>query len=115
MPISLAKKGDQDRDQAKRVLFAAGPEQKNTFCLLRGDEAFVSQHIGDMENAETFDAWLSAKEHFESLFQAAPESLAADMHPEYLSSKWPKRPIAAQPTQAKSCPLRKSSTTTRTS
>lgn len=88
MPISLAKKGDQTNGQAKRVLFAAGPEQKNTFCLLRGDEAFVSQHIGDMENAETFDAWLSAKEHFESLFQAVPESLASDMHPEYLSSKW---------------------------
>ena len=84
MPISLAKKGDQTSSQTKRVLFAAGPEQKNTFCLLRGDEAFVSQHIGDMENAETFDAWLSAKEHFESLFQAAPESLVADMHPEYL-------------------------------
>ena len=87
MPISLAKKDDQTSSQTKRVLFAAGPEQKNTFCLLRGDEAFVSQHIGDMENAETFDAWLSAKEHFESLFQAAPESLAADMHPEYLVGK----------------------------
>ena len=107
MPISLAKKGDQDRDQAKRVLFAAGPEQKNTFCLLRGDEAFVSQHIGDMENAETFDAWLSAKEHFESLFQAAPESLVADMHPEYLSSKWAEEAHRRAADAGKELPLEK--------
>ena len=98
MPISAAAKDDasasadsetpQAANQPKRVLFAAGPEQKNTFCLLRGDEAFVSQHIGDMENAETFDAWLEAKSHFEDLFRATPDSIAADMHPEYLSSKW---------------------------
>lgn len=104
MPISLAKKDDQTSSQTKRVLFAAGPEQKNTFCLLRGDEAFVSQHIGDMENAETFDAWLSAKEHFESLFQAAPKAIAADQHPNTSRRNGPKRPLAAQPTQAKSCP-----------
>ncbi len=69
-------------------VFAAGPEQKNTFCLTRGTQAFVSQHIGDMENAETFDAWLEAKVVYERLFDMHPELCACDAHPEYLTSKW---------------------------
>lgn len=69
-------------------ILAAGPEQKNTLCLLRGDEAFVSQHIGDMENAETFDAWLQAKGKFQQLFDIEPAHIVRDLHPEYLSSKW---------------------------
>ena len=70
------------------AVFAAGPEQKNTFCLTRGTEAFASQHIGDLENAQTFDAWLEAKARFEELFRTAPTAFACDMHPEYLSTKW---------------------------
>ncbi len=70
------------------VVFATGPEQKNTFALLRGNEAFVSQHIGDMENAETYEAWLAAKARYEKLFEAEPVLVACDMHPEYLTSKW---------------------------
>ena len=69
-------------------IFAAGPEQKNTFTLTRDDEAFVSQHIGDMENAETFDAWLQAKSRYETLFEIEPARIACDLHPEYLTSKW---------------------------
>ncbi len=73
---------------AAAAIFAAGPEQKNTFCLTRGDEAFVGQHIGDLENAETFDAWLEAKARFATLFRTVPAVLACDRHPEYLSTKW---------------------------
>ena len=69
-------------------IFATGPEQKNTFALLRGDEAFVSQHIGDMENADVYDAWLAAKARFEGLFEVRPGLIACDLHPEYLTSKW---------------------------
>ncbi len=87
-PMPIAAGGESDNESSSRTLFACGPEQKNTFCLLRGNEAFVSQHIGDMENANTLDAWLSAKSHFEKLFQTKPELLVADAHPEYLSSKW---------------------------
>ena len=74
--------------QSGDVLFAAGPEQKNTCCLTRNGQAFVSQHVGDMENAETYDAWLEAKGRLEKLFQVKPTRLACDMHPEYLSTKW---------------------------
>ena len=84
MPIAVEGEGAPN----EQTILACGPEQKNTFCLLRGNEAFVSQHIGDMENADVLDAWLAAKTHFEELFQAKPELLAIDAHPEYLSSKW---------------------------
>lgn len=86
MPVPL--KREAEKDGAQSVTFAAGPEQKNTFCLLRGEEAFVSQHIGDLENAPTYDAWLEAKNHYETLFEAQPENIACDLHPEYLASKW---------------------------
>ena len=69
-------------------IFATGPEQKNTFTLTRGTEAFVSQHIGDLENAETYDAWLAAKQRYETLFEITPTLIACDLHPEYLTSKW---------------------------
>ena len=86
MPVPLKRKAE--KNDAQSVIFAAGPEQKNTFCLLRGEKAFVSQHIGDLENAPTYDAWLEAKSHYEALFEAQPESVACDLHPEYLASKW---------------------------
>ena len=70
------------------AILACGPEQKNTFTLLRSEDAFVSQHIGDMENAATFDAWLDAKAHYEQLFDTKPQAIACDMHPEYLATKW---------------------------
>ena len=88
MPVELKSERAHAEDGKPRVLFAAGSEQKNTFTLLRGQEAFVSQHIGDMETAQTFDAWLEAKAHFQRLFDAQPASLVADMHPEYLATKW---------------------------
>ncbi|NBJ66571.1 carbamoyltransferase HypF [Adlercreutzia caecimuris] len=79
-------------DSAERpgagIVFATGPEQKNTFTLLRGTDGFVSQHIGDVENADTYDAWLATKDRFESLFEMRPAAVACDLHPEYLTSKW---------------------------
>jgi hydrogenase maturation protein HypF len=51
-------------------------------------DAFVSQHIGDVENAETYDAWMEAKQRYEKLFQVKPTRIACDLHPEYLTSKW---------------------------
>lgn len=85
VPISVAAEGV---DGAEGIIFAAGPEQKNTFTLLRGTDGFVSQHIGDVENAETYDAWLATKDRFESLFEMTPTAVACDLHPEYLTSKW---------------------------
>lgn len=86
----VAEEAEADSAEHPRagVIFAAGPEQKNTFTLLRGTDGFVSQHIGDVENAETYDAWLATKDRFESLFEMKPAAVACDLHPEYLTSKW---------------------------
>lgn len=86
-PILLGSRVRQLESQ-QRVIFATGPEQKNTFAFLRADGAFVSQHIGDMENAEVFDAWLHAKKRYEGLFGLTAAELACDQHPEYLTTKW---------------------------
>lgn len=69
------------------AILAVGPEQKNTVTLLTGEYAFVSQHIGDMENAETFDAFERTIELYERLFRISPQVVAYDLHPEYLATK----------------------------
>jgi hydrogenase maturation protein HypF len=74
---------------AKQIL-ACGPELKNTFCLTRENHAFVSQHIGDMENLETMEHFEDTIELYKRLFRIEPEVVAYDMHPEYLSTKYAK-------------------------
>jgi hydrogenase maturation protein HypF len=73
--------------EARLHVFAAGAEQKATFCLTRGEHAFVSQHIGDLENAETLEAYETAFELYRRMFRVTPELVAHDLHPEYLSTK----------------------------
>lgn len=69
-------------------LLAAGPELKNTFCLARGDYAFISHHIGDMQNYETYQAYEDGINHFERLFRIKPTAIAYDLHPNYLSTHY---------------------------
>ena len=71
-------------------ILATGPEQKNTFCVARETHAFVSQHIGDMENAETLEAYEHTLALYEEMFRIKPALVAYDLHPEYLSSKFAK-------------------------
>ena len=71
-----------------REVLACGAELKNTFCLGRGREAFVSHHIGDLENLETLNSFTNGVEHFKRLFRLRPEVVAYDLHPEYLSTKY---------------------------
>ncbi len=73
--------------KAKQVL-ACGAELKNTFCLTRDEYAFLSQHIGDMENLETLEHFEATIDLYKSLFRIQPETVAYDMHPEYLSTKY---------------------------
>ena len=69
-------------------LLACGAEQKSTFCLARGGRAWVSHHIGDLENYETLISFTAGIEHFQGLFAVEPELVAHDMHPDYLSTKY---------------------------
>ncbi len=71
-----------------RPVLACGAELKSTFCLAKEDRAFLSQHIGDLENAETLRSFTEGIEHFRRLFDVEPQVVAHDLHPEYLSTKY---------------------------
>ncbi|HEY6495680.1 MAG TPA: carbamoyltransferase HypF, partial [Trebonia sp.] len=71
-----------------RPVLAVGAELKNTFCLGREHRAFLSHHIGDLENAETLRSFTEGVEHFTRLFDIIPRVVAHDLHPEYLSTKY---------------------------
>ena len=84
-PLPLSVKHEH---HANETLLALGAEQKNTIALVSGERAFVSQHIGDVENAATYDSWLAASSRYEQLFSMHPTAFTCDKHPEYLPSKW---------------------------
>jgi hydrogenase maturation protein HypF len=71
-----------------RHVLACGAELKHTFCLAKGAHAFVSHHVGDLENYETYRSFTEGVEHFRRLFAVAPQVVAHDLHPEYLSTKY---------------------------
>ena len=84
VPAALTLPGDG----ARRPLLACGAELKNTFCRARGTRAWVSHHIGDLENYETLRSFTEGVAHFARLFAVEPEVVAHDLHPEYLSTKY---------------------------
>jgi hydrogenase maturation protein HypF len=69
-------------------IVATGAELKNTFCLTRGRYAFISQHIGDIENYETLQSFEHGIDYYENLFKIHPEIIAFDLHPDYLSTRY---------------------------
>ena len=69
-------------------LLAAGSELKNTFCITNRNYAFLSHHIGDMENYETLRSFEQGVEHFEKLFRVKPDAIAHDLHPDYLATRY---------------------------
>ncbi len=74
--------------KAKQEVLAVGGELKSTFCLLKDAYAFVSQHLGDMENVETLEHFENTLELYRKLFRVNPSIIACDMHPEYFSTKF---------------------------
>ncbi len=80
-PLTLAQ-------PVPRPILGCGAELKSTFCLARGRHAFLSHHIGDLENYETLRSYTEGVEHFRRLFDVTPEVAAYDLHPEYLSTKY---------------------------
>lgn len=72
-------------------ILAVGGELKATLCVTKAANAYLSQHIGDMANLETMQAFERALEHLRSLFRTDPAMVACDMHPGYLSTQWAQR------------------------
>ncbi len=90
-PVRLAKK--------TIPVLACGGELKNSFCLTYEDKAYLSAHIGDLENMSTYNYYLESIDHYRRLFNITPQVVAYDIHPEYLSTKYalsldlPKAPV----------------------
>jgi hydrogenase maturation protein HypF len=69
-------------------VLAVGGELKNTVCLTQGKHAFLSQHIGDLENLESYRFFEEAIEHLERILEIKPQVVAYDLHPGYFSTAW---------------------------
>lgn len=80
VPVFLANSGPS--------VLGVGAELKSTVCLTRKNEAFLSQHIGDLENLETLRSFQHAIEHLKRILEVEPVCIAHDLHPDYLSSQW---------------------------
>jgi hydrogenase maturation protein HypF len=77
-------------------ILAVGAELKNAFCLTRDRYAFLSHHIGDLENYETLQSFEAGIAHFEELFRIHPEAIAYDLHPGYLATRYAQRRSQAE-------------------
>lgn len=69
-------------------ILACGAELKNTICLTKDNQAFLSQHIGDLENVATYDFFQLTIRHMQKILDVRPEIIAYDLHPDYLSTRW---------------------------
>ncbi len=72
------------------TIMAFGAELKNTVCILKGNNAFLSQHVGDLENMEAFEFFLEAGVHLRKILEVEPVAIVYDLHPEYLNTKYAK-------------------------
>ncbi len=68
-------------------MLAVGGELKNTVCLTKGTHAFLSQHIGDLENVESYAFFSEAIAHLQQILEIKPQTIAYDMHPSYFSTQ----------------------------
>jgi hydrogenase maturation protein HypF len=82
VPVPVFLKDEQP------CILAVGGELKNTVCLAKGRHAFLSQHIGDLENLEGYRFFSEAINHLEDVLEMEPETVAYDLHPDYFSTKW---------------------------
>jgi hydrogenase maturation protein HypF len=71
-----------------KPVLALGAAEKNTFCVTRDEFAFLSQHIGDLENLDTLDHFTATIDLYKRLFRVTPEIVAHDLHPDYLSTRY---------------------------
>ncbi|MBM3190576.1 MAG: carbamoyltransferase HypF, partial [Chloroflexi bacterium] len=78
---------------ATRPILAWGPELKNTFCLTREGYAFLSQHIGDMENLETWEHYQETLALYRALFRVEPVIVAHDLHPDYMTTRFAREQV----------------------
>ena len=76
---------------------SSGGEQKNTFCLTRGNEAFLSQHIGDLDNPAIYTVFKQEIDFYTKMFDSEPQLIVHDLHPQYLSTLYAATEIGSLP------------------
>lgn len=86
-PVALDSEAGTVAGTRLPYILGAGAELKNTVCLTKGHDAFVSQHIGDMANVETASFHQEIREHLTQLLKVRPEAVVRDLHPDYLASR----------------------------
>jgi len=79
-PIELGRSGP--------CVLGLGPELKSTICLTKGSQAFPSQHIGDLQNLETFEFFQETIRHLAAILQVEPALMVADLHPDFMSTRY---------------------------
>jgi hydrogenase maturation protein HypF len=94
LPISLPGFGPDSP-----TVLAVGGHIKNTVALAVGDQVFISQHIGDLETEQAHQAFRRIISDFQNLYEATPQLIAADCHPDYLSTKFARQLASADPNQ----------------
>jgi hydrogenase maturation protein HypF len=77
-------------EESSQEVFAAGADLKNTFCLVKRNQLILSEHIGDLEDAEVYHHYVRSVEHLKGLFEVNPQVVACDLHPGYLSTQYAK-------------------------
>jgi len=100
VPVPVFLKDDRTKDDRIKKdqpsVLAVGGELKNTICLTKGNHAFLSQHVGDLENVESYSFFHEAIRHLERILEIRPEIIAYDLHPDYFSTKWAQQQSGAK-------------------
>lgn len=76
--------------EEKKHLLSVGGHLKNTVAVSKGSEVFISQHIGDLETPESYNSFCNTIDKFREIYKIEPESVGADLHPDYISAKYAK-------------------------
>lgn len=74
--------------ESGQTVLAVGGEMKSALCLLKGRQALLSEHLGELDNPSAYRNFIEAAGRLEQLFQAKPTRLAADLHPLYAATRW---------------------------
>lgn len=85
LPLQIRNKNLTNED---KVILAVGGQLKNTIAIKKGDNIFISQHIGDLSTHESFSTFKKTIKDFEEMYLAKPDEIVTDLHPEYLSTKY---------------------------
>ena len=75
-------------EPAPQEVLATGADLKNTFCFAKQNQLILSEHIGDLEDAEVYHHYVGSIRHLAGLFEVEPKVVACDLHPGYLSTQY---------------------------